>query len=148
MLHYFLAAVPPELGGLPGWGLNALSAGSLVSFIVLGLATSRLYTKRQVDELTKQHEREVGTLTTQHNREVTDLKARFESHIDRTVQLYQGRVEDALTREKDWRDVARKWETTCGLLAQGIEPMQEQSETTLRILQAWQSESRRKGSDS
>lgn len=143
MIH-LLAALPPVVGGLPTWAWNGLSVGGLVSFIVMGLATSRLYTKRQVDEQTKQHEREVGTLATQHDREVADLKARYELHINRTVELYQGRVDDALTREREWRDVARQWQTTADLLGRGLEPLQEQSETMLRVLQAWQSEAQRR----
>jgi hypothetical protein len=128
-----LAAVPPEIAGLPGWALNGLSIGGLVSFIVMGLATSRLYTKRQVDEQTKQHEREI-----------VDMKARYETHITRTVELYQGRVDDALTREREWRDVARQWQATADILGRGLEPLQEQSETMLRVLQAWQSEAQRR----
>lgn len=125
------AAVPPEIMGLPTWALNGLSIGSLVMFVLVGLATAKLWTKRQVDELVKQHDREV-----------TDLKARYEKHIERTVELYKGRVQDALDREKDWREVARSWEATAGLLSQGLEPLQDQSEAMLRIVQAWQSELR------
>lgn len=144
LLHHILAAVPPELAGLPTWALNGLTVGGLVSFILMGLATSRLWTKRQVDELTKQHEREVNNLVKQHEREVTDLKARYETHITRTVELYQGRVQDALTRETEWRDVAGKWQAVADMLGQGIEPLQDQSETMLRLLQAWQSEASRR----
>jgi len=132
MIH-LLAAVPPDIGGLPTWAWNGLSVGSLVSFIVMGLATSRLYTKRQVDELIKQHDREVA-----------DLKARYELHINRTVELYQGRVDDALTREREWRDVAQQWQATADMLGRGLEPLQDQSETMLRVLQAWQSEAQRR----
>lgn len=142
------AAVPPEIAGLPTWALNGLSIGSLVSFILVGLGTSKLWTKRQVDELTKQHEREVTRIDGDHTREMADVKARYETHITRTVELYQGRVDDALTREKDWRDVARTWEGVAGMLSQGIEPLQEQSEAMLRIITAWQSESHRRGIDS
>lgn len=139
------AAVPPEIAGLPTWALNGLSIGSLVSLIIMGLVTSRLWTKRQVDELIKQQEREVARTKSDHEREITDMKSRFEMHISRTVELYQGRVEDALTRERDWRDVATSWQGVASMLSAGIEPMQEQSETILRILQAWQAESRRQG---
>lgn len=143
-LQYFLAAVPPEIGGLPTWAWNGLSVGGLVSFILIGLATSRLWTVRQVNELTKQHEREVATLTKQHDREVSDLKARYETHITRTVELYLGRVEDARTREVEWRDVALKWQAVADMLGQGLEPLQDQGETMLRLLQAWQSEASRR----
>jgi hypothetical protein len=146
-----LAAVPPEIAGLPTWALNGLSIGSLVGLIITGLVTSKLWTKRQVDELVKQQEREVSRIAVDHKREMDDMKARYETHLNRTVELYQGRVSDALNREQErrgemteWRDIARQWETTAQMLAQGIEPMQEQSEITLRILQAWQAESRRK----
>jgi hypothetical protein len=154
-LHHILAAVPPEIGGLPTWGLNILSVGGLVSFILMGLATSRLWTKSQVDKLNEQHAREVENLNKQqerevsrtkadHEREMADVKARYELHITRTVELYQGRVEDALTREKEWRDVSRQWEGVATLLSQGLEPLQEQSEAMLRIVTAWQAESQRR----
>lgn len=144
LLIYLSAAVPPDVAGLPTWLWNGLSVGSLVSFILLGLATSKLWTKRQVDELAKQHEREVNNLTANHLQQVNDLKNRYETHIGRTVELYQGRVNDALEREKDWREVARQWEGVASMLAQGLEPLQEQSEAMLRIVTAWQSESHRK----
>lgn len=141
---HFLAAVPSEIAGLPTWALNGLSIGGLVSFIFIGLATSRLYTKRQVDDLNKQHEREVANLVKQHDREVADLKARYETHLTRTVDLYQGRVEDARSREMEWRDVAGKWQSVSEMLASGLDPLQEQGETMLRVLQAWQSEASRR----
>jgi transposase len=140
-----LAAVPPEIAGLPTWALNGLSIGSLVGFILVGLGTSRLWTKSQVDIVRADHTKAVEDLNKVHDREVGDLKARYETHLTRTVELYKGRVEDALTREREWRDVAQQWQQVAGMLGQGIEPMQEQSETILRILEAWQSESRRKG---
>lgn len=143
-LHYLLAAVPPEIGGLPTWAWNGLSVGGLVSFILMGLATSRLWTKRQVDELIRQQEREVARTKADHEREMSDMKARYETHITRTVELYQGRVDDALTREREWRDVSRQWEGVAGMLSQGLEPLQEQSEAMLRIVTAWQSEAQRK----
>lgn len=139
----FLAAVPPEIAGLPTWALNGLSIGSLVGLIITGLFTSKLWTKRQVDELVQQQTREVTRTKSDHEREMSDIKARYEKHIERTVELYKGRVEDSLTREREWRDVAQQWQQVASMLGQGIEPMQEQSETILRILQAWQSESRR-----
>jgi hypothetical protein len=148
VLFLLAAAVPPEIAGLPTWALNGLSIGSLVSFVLMGLATSRLWTKRQVDELVKQHEREQSRIQADHTREMTEVKARYETHITRTVELYQGRVDDARQRETDWRDVARQWEGAATLLANGLEPLQDQGETMLRIIQAWQSESRRRDTDS
>lgn len=148
-LSKLLAAVPPEIAGVPTWALNGLSIGSLVMLILMGLYTSKLWTKRQVDELVKQHDREVTRLDTDHKREMEDVKARYETHISRTVELYQGRVEDARTRETEWRDVALKWQAVADMLGQGLEPLQDQGETMLRLLQAWQSEaSRRRELDS
>lgn len=138
------AVVPPEILGMPTWAINGLTVGSLVSFILLSLATSRLWTKRQVDELTRQHEREVTTLTKNHDRQVEDLKSRYEMHINRTVELLEKRADDARTRENEWRDVAQKWQTVADMLSSGLEPLQDQGETMLRLLQAWQSEASRR----
>lgn len=143
-LSLFAAAVPPEMLGMPTWVLNGLSIGSLVMFIVVGLGTARLYTKRQVDDTIKQHEREITNINIQHEREVTNTKDRYETHLRRTVELWEGRHNDALTREREWRDVALKWQSVAEMMAQGIEPLQDQGETMLRILAAWQSESRRR----
>jgi len=151
----FFAEVPSEIGGLPTWLVNGLSIGSLVSLIIAGLTTSRLWTKRQVDEMVKQHEREtanltvqhtreVATLTAQHDREVKELIARYELHLTRTVELWTGRNEDARTRENEWRDVAHKWQSVAEMLSTGLEPLQDQGETMLRLLQAWQSEMQRR----
>lgn len=140
-----LAAIPPEVAGLPTWALNGLSIGSLVTLIVTGLATSRLWTKRQVDELVKQHEAERSRTKTDHDREMSDMKDRYELHLTRTVEMWQGRTTDALGREKEWRDVARQWEQTASLLVQGLEPLQDQSEAMLRIVSAWQAEIQRRG---
>jgi len=143
MLDWLAEGVPPEIAGLPTWALNGLSIGGLVMLILMGLFTSRLWTKRQVDELTKQHDREVTTLTRNHEQQVTDLKARYETHITRTVELLEKRADDARTRENEWRDVAQKWQAVSEMLASGLEPLQDQGETMLRLLQAWQSEARR-----
>lgn len=124
--------IPPEIAGLPTWLLNGLSIASLVMLIIISLSTSRLWTKRQVDEMVKQHEREVK-----------DMKERYELHLTRTVELLEKRADDARTRENEWRDVAIKWQSVAEMLAQGIEPLQDQGETMLRLLQAWQSEARR-----
>ena len=143
LIMHLAAAVPPEIAGLPTWALNGLSIGGLVMLILMGLFTSKLWTKRQVDELVKQHEREVNATHAQHVRETEATIARYETHLTRTIELYQGRVDDALTREGQWRDVARQWEGVASLLSQGIEPLQEQSEAMLRIVTAWQLENRR-----
>src|SRR6185295_12632097 len=99
LIMHLAAAVPPEIAGLPTWALNGLSIGGLVMLILMGLFTSKLWTKRQVDELVKQHEREVNATHAQHVRETEATIARYETHLTRTIELYQGRVDDALTRE-------------------------------------------------
>lgn len=145
VLFSLAAAVPSEIAGLPTWALNGLSIGSLVTFILVGLGTSRLWTKRQVDELTKQHEREVTNLKAQQDREVVDLKARYETHLTRTVELLTARCDDALLREKEWRETAGQLQQAVGTLADGFETLQDQGEGVLRIVTAWQSEFRRGG---
>lgn len=140
----WLAAVPPEIAGLPTWALNGLSIGSLVMFIIVGLASSRLWTKRQVDELVKQHEREQARMVADHTREMEAVKSRYELHLTRTVELYQGRIQDIREQAQDWKEVARQWEATANMLAQGLEPLQDQGEAMLRIVQAWQAESHRR----
>lgn len=147
MLMWYWAAVPSEIAGLPTWALNGLSVGSLVMFILAGLATSRLWTKSQVEIIRTDHTGAITQLNKQHDREVEDLKARYEKHIERTVELWQGRTNDALTRESEWREVALRWQAVSELLSSGIEPMQEQSAATLEIMRAWQA-ARTKGFES
>lgn len=131
MFWQFWAAVPPDWG-MPGWVDDWLSISGLVAFVIVGLSTSRLWTKRQVDELIRQHDREVQ-----------DLKDRYEKHISRTIEMWQGRTNDALEREREWRDAARQWEATASMLSHGLEPLQDQGEAMLRIVSAWQAEARR-----
>jgi X-X-X-Leu-X-X-Gly heptad repeat protein len=145
VLQYLAAAVPSEIAGLPTWALNGLSIGGLVSFILIGLATSRLWTKRQVDIVREDHAKAVTELTKQHDREVANLKDRYETHLTRTVQLLNSRCDDALGREKEWREIATQLQQGLGQLADGLEPLHDQSETMLRIVTAWQAETRRKG---
>src|ERR1041384_5048225 len=144
MLHWLAEGIPPEIARLPTWVLNGLAVASLVMLIIISLFTSKLWTKRQVDELIKQQEREVARTKSDHEREIADIKARYELHLTRTVELYKGRVDDALTREREWRDVSRQWEGVATMLSQGMEPLQEQSEAMLRIVTAWQAESHRR----
>jgi len=141
---FFAEGVPPEIAGLPTWALNGLSIGGLVMLILMGLFTSRLWTKRQVDELTKQHDREVASLTSQHEREMKATIDRYELHLTRTVAAAEKRADDARTREDDWRGVAHKWQAVSEMLASGLEPLQDQGETMLRLLQAWQAEMQRR----
>lgn len=119
--------MPPEIVGLPTWMLNGLSISGLVLFIIVGLSTSRLWTKQQVELLNQAHAREVG-----------NIKERYELHIRRTVELYEGRVTDAVRREQEWHAVADKWQEVARVMSDAIEPMQEQSLTALTILQTWQ----------
>lgn len=122
-MWWIAQSVPPELAGLPTWALNGLSVGSLVMFIVVGLVTSRLWTKSQVD----------------------NVITRYETHLKRTIELYQGRVDDSNRREQEWREIAQKWQTTAETLSRSLEQVQEQSATSLAILQAWQIASQRPG---
>jgi hypothetical protein len=124
--------------GLPTWAWNGLSVGGLVTFILMGLATSRLWTKRQVDIVREDHNKAILTLERQHDREVADLKARYEKHGDTTVKQFEERVAESVKRESDWRDVAFRWQAVSEMLAGGLEPMQEQSASSLAILQSWQ----------
>jgi hypothetical protein len=140
-MHLYWTAVPPEIAGLPTWALNGLSIGGLVMFILMGLATSRLWTKSQVDIVRADHTKAVDDLNKVHDREIADMKARYELHIERTVEQYKGRVVEAVSREEQWREVAFKWQAVAEMLSSGIEPMQDQSAATLAILQAWQSSS-------
>lgn len=127
-MHWLFAAVPPEgVAGLPAWIPNFLSVSGLVTLIVAGLITSKLWTKSQVDTLQKSHDREVE-----------NLKHRYETHLNRTVELYQGRIEDAIRREKEWRDTAHTWQRVAETFADGLEPMHEQNTTILAIVQQWQ----------
>lgn len=135
-LDLILAATPSDVvAGLPGWVPNVLSVGGLITLIVGGLATSRLWTASQVETVTRE-------LTKSHDREVTNLKDRYDTHLTRTVELYQGRIEDAVRREGEWRDTALTWQKVAEMLGQGIEPMQEQSAATLAVLQSLQAGAR------
>lgn len=143
--QWIAAAVPSEIVGLPTWALNGLSIGGLVTFILVGMATSRLWTKRQVDELVKQHEAERKRTKDDHEREMANMKERYETHLTRTVQLLNARCDDALGREKEWRDTAGQLQQAFSTLADGVDSVQVQGETMLRIVTAWQTELRRKG---
>lgn len=116
MYLWLAQTVSPELTGLPAWILNGLSVGGLVTFIVVGLATSRLYTSRQVDQMV----------------------TRYEKHLERTVALYEGRVQDANRREGEWRDVAMKFKDALEQMEGVIGPLQMESGTMLAILRQMQ----------
>ena len=138
----YVVAMPPEVAGVQGWVLNGLSVGALVSFILMGLATSRLWTKRQVDILREDHTKAITTLDKQHDREVGDLKDRYETHLKRTIEMWAGRAEDAIRREGEWRDVADRWQQTAETLGGAVDGMQDQSATTLAIVQEMQAAQR------
>lgn len=127
-MWWIAQAVPPDIAGLPSWLLNGLSVGSLVMFIIVGLVTSRLWTKSQVDRMVERYEKAL-----------LDQKDRYELHLTRTVELYKLHADEAIRREKEWRDTANTWQKVAEALSEGIEPLQEQSTTTLQILRAWQS---------
>lgn len=146
VLSFLAAAMPPEIAGLPTWALNGLSIGSLVTFVLVGLGTSRLWTKRQVDELVKQHEAERKRTETDHQREMVNLTARYDTHLARTVKILTERCDDALAREKEWRDTAISLQQAVTTLADGVGDLQDQGEGMLRIVTAWQNEYRRKDS--
>jgi hypothetical protein len=63
-LHWFLSDGPEVLGLPGGWGSNLLTVGGLITFIIVGLATSRLWTKSQVNELTTRHSEQLRTTET------------------------------------------------------------------------------------
>lgn len=131
-MELFLAATPSDVvAGLPGWVPDVLSVGGLITLIVGGLASSKLWTKAQVDWIKEE-------LTKSHDREIANLKERYDTHLSRTVELYKGRVEDAVRREGEWRETAQTWQGVAEKLTDGIEPMQEQSATTLAVLQSLQ----------
>jgi amino acid permease len=132
-MWWFAQGVPPEVAGLPTWALNGLSIGSLVMLIIVGLVTSKLWTKSQVDNVISRYEKSIE-----------DLKQRYETHLQRTVALYEGRVNDSLQREKEWREIALQWQATVDRLTDGVEGIQEHSATSLAILQSWQVESRQR----
>jgi hypothetical protein len=64
------------------------------------------------------------------------------------VDIITSRCNDALGREKEWREIANQLQQALGSLADGLEPLHDQSETMLRIVTAWQNETRRKGDQS
>lgn len=122
-----IVAVPPEMLGLPTWILNGLSVGSLVLFIVIGLATSRLWTAHQV-----------RTLEAQHAREVDNLTKRYELHLASMIAQLQGRIDDAIRREKEWHDVADRWQQVAQMLGDAVDPMLEQNQTILAVVREMQ----------
>jgi hypothetical protein len=113
MALWLATAVPPEASnGLTDLVLKGISIGSLITLIVGGLATSKLYTSRQVDQIVN----------------------RYEKHLDRTVENMQGRINDAVRREGEWRDVAMQFKDAFQTMEGVIEPMQFQSQTMLQII--------------
>lgn len=113
MALWLATAVPPEASnGLTDLVLKGVSIGSLITLIVGGLATSKLYTSRQVDQIVN----------------------RYEKHLDRTVENMQGRINDAVRREGEWRDVAMQFKDAFQTMEGVIEPMQFQSQTMLHII--------------
>lgn len=131
---HLLAAPISSVAGVPVWAANGLSIGALVMLIIGGLVTSKLWTKRQVDELVKQHDTQMKNTTTNHTAAIANL-----------VELYKGRVDDAIRREGEWRDVATKWQSVVETYADALDPVQEQSQTVLTIVQELQRHQLRRG---
>lgn len=124
-LWLMASAVPPEIGGIPTWILNGVGVVTLLMMTVGGLATSRLYTSRQVDQMI----------------------ARYEKHLDRTVEGMQGRIDDAVRREAEWRDVAMQFKDAFQTLEATVEPMQLSNQTMLSVLRQIQTMQREAGHD-
>lgn len=146
MLEWWAAVTPEVVAGLPTWALNGLSVGSLVTFILVGLATSRLWTKRQVDILREDHKTAQDGERAEHRATVEIMKDRYEKHLERTVLMLTQRADDAIRREEQWHDVANRWEEVARTLGDAVGDMQESSATTLAIVQEMQrSAPRRQG---
>lgn len=110
-------------GTLTGWVPTTLSVSGLVAFIVIGLATSRLYTKSQVDQLKTDH--------------TTAMKAKDDAHalaITTLNEAWRANRDDAVRREGEWRGVADRWEGIAATLADGLDPLHEQGQTLLTVL--------------
>lgn len=115
-MEWVLFAAPDPVAMAQGWIGNTLSIGALVLLIVGGLATSRLWTKSQVNELKAQH-----ALT-----------------IKNIEEVWKARCDDAVRREGEWRDVATKFQESSTVLADGFEAVQEQGQTMLTIVRELQ----------
>ncbi len=130
--------VPPELVGVPTWVLNGLSIGTLVVFILTGVATGRLWTRGQVNELIKQHDAARERQTKDNTQALADQKDRYEKHLDRTTQLLRDQVATAERRESEWRSIAGDWQKVATLLGDAIDPLHAQSEAILGIVREMQ----------
>lgn len=116
-LWLMTSAVPSEIGGMPTWILNGVGVVSLLMMVVGGLASSRLYTSRQVDQII----------------------ARYDTHMARTIENMQGRIDDAVRRETEWRDVAMQFKEAFQAVEATVEPMQLSNQTMLSVLRQIQS---------
>jgi hypothetical protein len=121
------AAPSIATGELSGWLGNTLSIGALIMLIVGGLATSRLWTKSQVNELKSQHTAAMLNAETQHAATLRNVE-----------QVWKARCDDAIRREGEWKAVADKWQQSSTVLADGFEAVQEQGSTMLTIVRELQ----------
>ena len=117
-----------------GWGGNVVSVSALVGLIVVGLATSRLYTKSQVDDL-----------KAQHAKALEELRVAHKVALDNVVETWKANRDDAVRREGEWRGVATDWQRVATTLSNGLEPLQEQGETMLTIVRELQRSTPRAG---
>lgn len=116
-MDWLIFAAPSIVTGeLSGWLGNTLSIGALVMLIVGGLATSRLWTKSQVNE----------------------LKAQHAATLRNVEEVWKARCDDAIRREGEWKAVADKWQESSTVLADGFEVVQEQGSTMLTIVRELQ----------
>lgn len=112
-MWYMATAVAPEAFGIPWTSvLNGVGVVSLLLMIVGSLASAKLYTSRQVDQIVD----------------------RYEKHLTRTVENMQGRIDDAVRREGEWRDVAMQFKDAFQTLEATVEPMQLSNQTMLSVL--------------
>jgi hypothetical protein len=116
-MDWLLYAAPDlAVADISGWLGNTLSIGALVMLIVGGLATSRLWTKSQVNE----------------------LKAQHAATLRNVEEVWKARCDDAIRREGEWKTVADKWQESSTVLADGFESVNEQGQTMLAIVRELQ----------
>lgn len=83
--------------GFEGWLPAGGGVLSVLTFLLIGFAKGWIWTKPQVDRLMSANDREIA-----------NLKERYETHIGRTISLLEGRINDSLTREREWHEIGTK----------------------------------------
>lgn len=122
------------IGELPGWGLNTLSVGSLIVTILAGLLSSKLWTSAQVTRLIQQQD--------------AATKAQTDAHaaaMSTNNEVWRALRDDAIRREGEWRTVATEWQKVATTLADGLDPLHEQGQAMLTIVQELQRTQRVRG---